>query len=174
MWCDARRYMKRGVMWHVLLLKCGAMLDMMRFEVCCERCWCDMKCAIWWGMMVWRGMGCSLAGIMSEMVFDVEWCNVKCGGNEEVRDAVATSHLYLPHLTTTAQQYFTIKPHFRHSTRTIPHHSHHTTFTYSFNWPPDHTSHGVMWNSVAWHLVRCWMFCNADVGCCALFILMWL
>ena len=30
--------------------------------------------------------------------------------------------------------------------------------------PPDHTSHGMMWNSVAWNLVWCGMFCNARCG----------
>ena len=43
---------------------------------------------------------------------------------------------------------------------TIPHQSHHFSHI-----PPDHiASHGVMWN----------VFAMPDVGCCALFILMWL
>ena len=62
---------------------------------------------------------------------------------------------------------FHIKPHFWHST---PYHiSHH--FTYLIL--PDHTSHDVMW--IAWCGIWCDVECFAmpDVGCCALFILMW-
>ena len=40
--------------------------------VCCERCWCDMKCVIWCGMMVCRGMWCGL-GSASEMVKCLMW-----------------------------------------------------------------------------------------------------
>ena len=83
--------MECGVMWYVRNVKMGCsarrysvmhnVADMVRFEtdmvlqsgiVCCERCWCDMKCAIWrlrtdgvtWNVVWLR--------ITSEMVFDVE------------------------------------------------------------------------------------------------------
>ena len=72
----------------------------------------------------------------------------------------ATSH----HLSSR----FHIKPHFRHST---PYHiSPH--FTY-FNTT---RSHGVMWNSVVWNLVRCATFFNARCGmlCLIRVILIWL
>ena len=46
-----------------------------------------------------------------------------------------------------------IKPYFRHS---IPYQSH-----THFSIPPDHTSHGVIWDGVVQNLVWCGMFCNA-------------
>ena len=52
--------------------------------------------------------------------------------------------------------------------RTIPYL---TSFHTSISIQPDHISHGVLCNSVVWNLVWCRM---PDVGCCALFILMWL
>ena len=62
--------------------------------------------------------------------------------------------LYIPHLTTTAQQYFTSD----HISGT----AHHTT-SRIFNTTRSH----ITWrdvDSVVWNLVRCGMFCNARCG----------
>ena len=108
-------------------VRCGVMhnvADTVRFEiwycekqVCCERCWCGMKCVI-----------CQRSCLIS-----VE-CNVKCGGImcDEVRCVIhSASH---------------------HHSSTIFHTIPHQFHIFS-SIPPDHTSHGVMWNSVVWNLV---------------------
>ena len=69
------------------------------------------------------------------------WCNMKC----------------MIH-TTTTQQYFTSNHISSTAHHTTSHHISHIPI------PPDHTSHGVMWNSVVWNLVRCGMFCNPRCG----------
>ncbi len=135
------RYVERNVKWDAM--RDVAWCIMWRYQwcdskygisgiVCCERCWCDMKWAIWWGMMLWRGMWpCDV-----EMV---RWCNVKCGGmmwrsarcNDNVLHWHSTSHHH--------SSIFHIEPHFRHSTS-----FHITHFTY-FNTT---RSHGVMSNLV--------------------------
>ena len=101
-------------------------------------------------------------GIMSEMVFDVEWCNVKCGGMMWWGAMCYTFHISPPQLNN-----FHIKPHFRHST---PYISHHTTFSVKCH---QITRRDV---EIAWCGIWCDVECFAvpDVGCCALFILMWL
>ena len=59
-------------------------------------------------------------------------------------DVMRCDALYIPHLTTTVQQF---------SQHTIPHLTPHHTFS------TDHTSHGMVWN-----LVWCGMFCSARCG----------
>ena len=86
----------------------------------------------------------------------IRW-GARCNGNV----IHSTSH----HHSSTI---FHIEPHFWHST---PYHiSYHSTYLIL----PDHTSHGVMW--IAWCGIWCDVECFAmpDVGCCVLFILMWL
>ena len=72
------------------------------------------------------------------------WRGARCNRNT----------LYIPHLLTTAQQYFTsVEPYFRHSTH----------LTYQFNTTRSH----ITWrdvDSVAWNLVSCGRFYNARCG----------
>ena len=112
-------------------------------------------------------------------MFDVEWCSVKCGGMMRWGARCNGNVLYIPHLTTTAQQYFT-SAHFLHSTPAIHLTSFHisrisfnTTFTVLlvsvFHITPC-DQHGVMWNTVwcgtwcdvqrfAMPRLRCGMLC---------------
>ena len=129
--------------------------------VCCERCWCDMKCVMWWEEwwcdvecgVVWNQ--CQKCGMMQCKMWwtDVMRCEMQWQ---------CVTHSRSHHHSATI---FHIKPHFRHST---PYYI--SQFTY-FNTT---RSHGVMWNSVVWNLVYVQRFAVPDVGCCALFILMWL
>ena len=92
--------------------------------------------------------------------FGMRWCltwndamSVKCGGNDEVRDAMAmryTFHISPPQLSNSSHQ-TTFPAQQTYHTTPVSHQS--RRISHSFNWPPDHTSHGVMWNSVVWHLV---------------------
>ena len=63
--------------------------------VCCETCWCDMVRN--------DGLTCNVVwfGIMSEMVFDVERCNVKCG-NDVARCNGNVIHSTSNHISGTA------------------------------------------------------------------------
>ena len=119
-----------------------------KVEVCCEYSGAILiKCRVRNDGPTWNVV---LSGIMSEMAFHVEWCNVKWGSYDVMRCNGSVIHS-----TTTAQYQSHIKPHFLHGTphltSVIPQH------TRSFNTAPDHTTHGVMWNSVVWNL----RFCNA-------------
>ena len=121
--------------------------------------------------MVWRGMWCGLES-RSEMVFDVGRCNVKCGGNDvtkcEMQWPCVIHSAYHHHSSTVCH----IEPLTFQAQHTIPHlTSHHISQSLI---PPDHTSHGVIW--IVWREIWCDVECFAmpDVGCCALFILMWL
>ena len=104
--------------------------------------------------MVWRGMWC---GIMSEMVFDVKWCNEKCGGNDVMRYKIAMAMCI--HSTSPAPpqliRYFTSN----HISGT----AHHTTF-HRFQYHQSTHHSGSMGNSAVWNLVWCGMFCNARRG----------
>ena len=74
------------------------------------------------------------------MAFDVEWCDVKCGGNDVVRDAMVIRYTDIPHLNNI---------------------SHRTTYLTCT------TRSHIIWcdvDNVAWNLVRCEMFCNARCG----------
>ena len=106
MGCNARC----GVMHNVADIS-GAILNMVLQSgiVCCERCWCDMKWAIRWGMMVWRGMWPCYV----EMV---RWCKMwwddvtRCE-MPQWQCVTLTFNISPPQLNI-----FHIKPHFRHST----------------------------------------------------------
>ena len=151
MGCNA----KCGVMHNVSDIS-GAILNMVLQSgiVYCERCWCDMKWAIWWGMMVWRGMWpCDV-----EMV---RWCNVKCGGMMWRGARCRNDNVLHWHsnLTTTAQ-YFTSN----HISGTAHHSTSHHISRISI--PSDHTAWCQIWCDVQ-------RFAMPDAGCCTLFTL-WL
>ena len=137
--------MCRGVhgMWHYVVcnVKWGSMRDVV-WGIKCGR-YSDLKYGIAkWNsvlreVLVWYEM-CYMVrndgltwnvvwfGIKSEMVVDVEWCNVKCGGMMWCGAMCYTFHISPPLLNN-----FHIKLHFRHST---PYHiSHHSTFSVHYH-----------------------------------------
>ena len=126
----------------------GAILNMVLQSgiVYCERCWCDMKWAIWWGMMVWLTWNVAVWRGDGQMMQCKMWWNdvTRC---EMPQWQCVTLTFKSDHHSSI----FHIKPHFRHSTSfyITPH------FTY-FNTT---RSHGVMSN-----LVWCATFCNARCG----------
>ena len=107
-------------------------------------------------------------GMMPETVFDVEWYNVKCGGNDVMRCEMQWQCVIhsTPHHHSLI--IFHIKPHFRHST---PYHIPHHIFQYH------QITHHMAWCGIVWRGIWCDVECFGipDVGCCtSLFILMWL
>ena len=101
-------------------------------------------------------------GIMPEMAFDVKWCNVKCGGRNDVMQWRCVIHQFhiLP------LQFNII--------------SHRTTFPSYNTTSPYHTSHihsiPPLSSHITWRcgIVRCGMFCNASCGMlCLIHRLMW-
>ena len=114
---------------------------------------CDMKCVIRWGMMVRHGMRCSL---ISEMAFDVEWCDVICGNDTmrcEMQCQCYTFHISPPQLNNISHWTTFLAQH------TIPH----LISFHIFNTTRSHLTWRDV-DSVVWNLVRCGMFCNARCG----------
>ena len=107
--------------------------------VCCERCWYNMKCAIWWEMVwMWNVVWLeSTSEMVSVWCGSCMWWNVMKCKMQWHCVTYSTSH----HHSST----FHIKPHFRHST------SFHITPHFIISIPPD-------------HMVWCAMFCNARCG----------
>ena len=105
-----------------------------------------MKWAIWWGMMVWRGMW------PCDVEIRVRWCNVKCGGMMWRGARCRNDNMLHWHsnLTTTAQ-YFTSN----HISGTAHHSTSHHISRISI--PPDHTARCQIWCDVP-------TFCNARCG----------
>ena len=179
-WCDAWlcgqymalsecgvEYMECGAVWYVSNVKCpGAMRDV----VWCIMwpIWCDLKYGIakwnsvlrevlWYeicvmvriGDVMWNQCGVTW---MPEMVtvFDVEWCNAKCGGNVVIGARCNGNVLYMPqlnnisHLTTFPAQH------------TIPH----LTSFHIFNTTRSHITWRDVRDSVVWNLVWCGTFCS--------------
>ena len=101
-------------------------------------------------------------GIMPEMAFDVKWCNVKCGGRNDVMQWRCVIHQF--HIW--PLQFNII--------------SHRTTFPGYNTTSPYHTSHihsiPPLSSHITWRcgIVRCGMFCNASCGMlCLIHRLMW-
>ena len=63
----------RDVVWCIMWLMWCRIWNMVLQSgiVCCKRCWCNMKCAIWWEM-VWRGM--CRCGLECQRCF--VWCGM--------------------------------------------------------------------------------------------------
>ena len=156
------RYVERNVL-NGCNARCGVMHNCGRYQ------WCDLTYGIakwnsvlweglvWYGEEWWCDVECGVVWNRCQRwsVFGVEWCNVKCGGM--MWRGARCNVLYIPHQTTFPAQH------------TIPHLCHHIS---RISIPPDHTA----WRGIAWCGIWCDVECFAmpDVGCCALFILMWL
>ena len=64
--------------------------------------WRYVVLAVWYGQKWWCDVECGVPLGMSGMAFDVEWCNVKCGGNDvtrcEMQWQCVISHIWMFHI----------------------------------------------------------------------------